>query len=83
MAAHGGGGDGPQDLPATWPFRAAFTLLIVALTWFCLGFAIEDLGNELEAHLTVFWVLLAIAGALMLLGAAYNLQLGRRRKRHG
>ena len=81
MAAHDG--SGPQDLPATWPFRAAFTLLIAALVWFCLGYAIEDLGNELEAHLTVFFVLLAAAGALMLLGAAYNLQLGRRRKRHG
>jgi hypothetical protein len=81
MAAHNG--DGPQDLPTTWPFRAAGTLLIAALIWFCLGFAIEDLGNELEAHLTVFWVLLAVAGAFVLLGAAYNLQLGRRRKRHG
>ena len=59
------------------------TLLIAALIWFCLGFAVEDLGNELEAHLTVFWVLIAIAGALVLLGAAYNIQLGRRRKRHG
>jgi hypothetical protein len=81
MAAHNG--DGPEDLPTTWPFRAAGTLLIAALIWFCLGFAIEDLGNELEAHLTVFWVLLAVAGAFVLLGAAYNLQLGRRRKRHG
>ncbi len=44
MAAHNG--DGPQDLPATWPFRAAGTLLIAALIWFCLGFAIEDIGND-------------------------------------
>ena len=81
MAAHNG--DGPQDLPATWPFRAAGTLLIAALIWFCLGFAIEDLGNELEAHLTVFWVLLAVAAGFVLIGAAYNIPLGRRRKRHG
>ena len=40
-------GDGPQDLPATWPFRAAGTLLIAALIWFCLGFAIEDLALTL------------------------------------
>lgn len=81
MAAHNG--DGPQDLPATWPFRAAGTLLVVALTWFCLGFAIEDLGNELEAHMPVFWILLAVGAAFVLAGAAYNLQLERRRKRHG
>ncbi len=76
-------GDQYKDLPATWPFRAAFTLLLLALTWFCLGFAIEDLGNELEAHLTVFWLLLAAGALVALLGAAYNIQLGRRRKRHG
>jgi thiosulfate reductase cytochrome b subunit len=76
-------GDGPQDLPATWPFRAAGTLLIAALTWFCLGFAIEDLGNELEAHMPVFWILLAVGLGFVLIGAAYNIQLERRRKRHG
>jgi p-aminobenzoyl-glutamate transporter AbgT len=81
LAAHDG--DGPKDLPATWPFRAAGTLLIAALAWFCLGFAIEDVGNELEAHLTVFWVLIAAVGVLVLGGAAYNIQLERRRKRHG
>jgi thiosulfate reductase cytochrome b subunit len=81
MAAHDG--DVYKDLPATWPFRTAFTLLIVALTWFCLGFAIEDLGDELEAHLTVFWILLAVGAGFALLGAAYNIHLGRRRKRHG
>jgi hypothetical protein len=81
MAAHNG--DGPQDLPATWPFRAAGTLLIVALAWFCLGFAIEDLGNHLDGHMPVFWALLAAGGVLVLIGAAYNLQLERRRKRHG
>lgn len=76
-------GDQYKDLPATWPFRAAGTLLIIALTWFCLGFAIEDLGDELEAHLTVFWLLLLAGAVLVVLGAAYNIQLGRRRKRHG
>jgi membrane protein DedA with SNARE-associated domain len=82
MAAHDGDGL-PKDLPATWPFRAAGTILIFALAWFCLGYAIEDVGNELEAHMPVFWILLAIGGALVLVGAAYNIQLERRRKRHG
>lgn len=81
MAAHNG--DGPQDLPSTWPFRAAGTLLIAALIWFCLGFAIEDLGNTLEAHLPIFWLLLLVAVALVLLGAAVNIQRERSRKRHG
>jgi peptidoglycan/LPS O-acetylase OafA/YrhL len=81
MAAHDG--DLPKDLPATWPFRAAGTVLIAALAWFCLGYAIEDLGNELEGHMPVFWILLAICGALVLVGAVYNIQLERRRKRHG
>jgi hypothetical protein len=29
----------------------------------------------------VFWILLAIGGALVLAGAAYNIRLERRRKR--
>jgi hypothetical protein len=31
-----------DGLPITWPFRAAGTLFLVALTWFCFGFAFED-----------------------------------------
>lgn len=81
MAAHDG--DAPQDLPSTWPFRAAFTLLIAALAWFCLGFAIEDIGNELNAHLTVFWLLILATVLLMVLGAAINISRERRRRRHG
>jgi hypothetical protein len=80
MAAHDG--DDPQDLPQTWPFRAAGLLLIAALAWFCLGFAIEDLGNELDAHLPVFWGLIVATGVLVLLGAAINIARERRRKRH-
>jgi YggT family protein len=50
--------EGPSDLPATWPFRAAGTLLVIALAWFCLGFAIKDQGEELGHHMQVFWLLL-------------------------
>jgi hypothetical protein len=80
LAAHN---DVPQDLPSTWPFRAAGTLLIAALIWFCLGFAIEDLGNTLDAHLPVFWLLLLGGVVLVLLGAAVNIQRERSRKRQG
>jgi hypothetical protein len=76
-------GDAPQDLPSTWPFRAAGTLLIAALAWFCLGFAVEDLGNELNGHMTVFWALIIAGAVLVLIGAAVNIQRERRRKQHG
>jgi hypothetical protein len=79
--AHNGGG--VQDLPATWPFRAAGTLVIAALTWFCLGFAIEDLGRELAAHMSVFWILLAAAAVLIIGGAAFNVARERRRTGRG
>lgn len=73
---------GPSDLPATWPFRAAGTLLIIALAWFCLGFAIKDQGEELAHHMAVFWLLL-LAGAIFVIGgAAFNINRERRRTRH-
>jgi hypothetical protein len=74
---------GPSDLPATWPFRAAGTLLIIALAWFCLGFAIKDQGEELKGHMPVFWVLLLLGVVLVIGGAAFNIQRERRRTRQG
>lgn len=38
MASH----SSDDGLPVTWPFRAAGTLVVLALTWFCFGFAFED-----------------------------------------
>lgn len=38
MASH----SSDDGLPITWPFRAAGTLVILALAWFCFGFAFED-----------------------------------------
>jgi hypothetical protein len=73
---------GPSDLPATWPFRAAGTLLIIALSWFCLGFAVKDMGEELEGHMAVFWLLLLAGLVLVIAGAAVNYQRERRRTRH-
>jgi hypothetical protein len=74
---------GPSDLPATWPFRAAGTLAILAMIWFCLGFAMEDVGGELKGHLPVFWLLLLGGLILVIGGAAFNVQRERRRTHQG
>lgn len=70
-----------EGLPATWPFRAAGTLLIVAFAWFCFGFAVEDMGDELSNHMPVFWVLLLVAAVLIVGGAALNVAQARGRRR--
>lgn len=72
---------GHQDLPATWPFRAAGTLLVVAMVWFCAGFAIKDTGDELSGHMPVFWLLILASAILIAGGAAFNIARERRRKR--
>jgi hypothetical protein len=70
-----------EDLPATWPFRAAGTVLIVALSWFCFGFAVHDVGGELANHMPVFWLLMLTTIVLVVGGALYNLGQARSRKR--
>lgn len=75
-------GSAYQDVPATWPFRAAGTLLIVALSWFCLGFALEDIGEELHGHMPVFWLLLLVGLLFVIGGTIYNTAKERRRQ-HG
>jgi peptidoglycan/LPS O-acetylase OafA/YrhL len=75
--------EGPSDLPATWPFRAAGTLVIIALAWFCLGFAIKDQGETLAHHMQVFWLLLLAGLILVIGGAAFNISRERRRTRQG
>jgi hypothetical protein len=70
-----------EGLPTTWPFRAAGTLMIVALSWFCFGFAVKDMGDELANHMPVFWLLLLASIVLVLGGAIYNLGHSRSRKR--
>lgn len=77
--AHSGAGH--QDLPATWPFRAAGTILILAMVWFCLGFALMDVGEELSNHLPVFWLLILASVVFVAGGAAFNIARERRRKR--
>ena len=78
--AHGGK-EYPKDLPATWPFRAAGTVFIVAFVWFCMGFAIKDTGDELENHMPVFWILMLIGVVLVVGGAVYNHNREHRRRR--
>lgn len=76
MAQHAHGG---QDLPATWPFRLAGTLLIGAMVWFSLHFAIKDVGEPPAAFGMVFWGLILVAVILCVAGALVN--MGRERKR--
>lgn len=70
-----------EGLPATWPFRVAGTVLIVAFSWFCFGFAVEDIGDELHNHLPVFWSLVLISLLFIVGGAVYNLGQSRSRRR--
>lgn len=75
------GGDRYKDLPATWPFRAAGTIFILAMVWFCLGFAIKDTGDELSGHMEIFRLLIAAGVVFVIGGAIFNIQRERRRKR--
>ncbi len=77
--AHNGAGH--QDLPATWPFRAAATILVFAMVWFTAGFAIKDTGETLANHLPVFWLMVLASVVLIAGGAAFNISRERRRKR--
>ena len=79
--AHSGAGH--QDLPATWPFRAAGTVLVFAMVWFCAGFAIKDTGEVLANHMPVFWLMILASIVLVAGGALANISRERRRKRTG
>jgi hypothetical protein len=68
-----------DDLPQVWPFTLAGLLIVVAIIWFCLGFAVHDAGQTLWAHYTVFWVCLLIALVLIIGGGIWNTLQSRRR----
>jgi len=72
----------PDDLPITWPFRFAALCLILALAYFCAGYAAEDLEYHLWGHLEVFEVLLLIGLASTVLGAAFNIYREQKRRKH-
>lgn len=73
--------DDERGLPATWPFTFAGLLLLLGLSWFCLGFAMEDLGEELAGHYPAFFTLVGTAVALILGGTVVNLTREHRRRR--
>jgi len=81
-----------RNLPQVWPFTLAGLLLMIALAWFCLGFAILDRKpidsnakvegpTKLVHHYTVFWGLIAATVALILFGIVLNM-IRRRRLEH-
>lgn len=73
-----------KDLPITWPFTFAGLLITLSLSWFCLGFAIRDLGDHLPAFYGVFFAGIVAAVVLVIGAAAYNLSNeAARRKRLG
>lgn len=77
--------DDNEGVPATWPFRAAGTVMIIATVWFTMGWSIRDLGPDkrLSGHLPVFWALVLLSVVLVIGGAVYNLAMSRRRTAHG
>lgn len=72
-----------EGLPATWPFRAAGTVMIATLVWFCLGMGLHDVGEELPNHMPVFYLGILATIVFVLGGAIYNSALERGRRQHG
>ncbi|MEW6581587.1 MAG: hypothetical protein AB1416_02350 [Actinomycetota bacterium] len=80
MAAHH---DDEKDLPAVWPFTLAGVLILAALSWFCAGFAIHDMGDELPAFYQVFFSLIAAGGVLIVGATILNLTAESARRKRG
>lgn len=77
MASHH---DDEKDLPHVWPFTFAGLLILAALSWFCAGFAVHDMGDELPSFYEIFFVLIGIAAAFIVGGAAVNITREQRRR---
>jgi hypothetical protein len=75
MAEH----DDDGTYPSTWPFRAAGTIVIAALSWFCLGFGLEDVDKHLPAFYEIFFAGLAVAAVLIVGGGLFNMRRERAR----
>lgn len=69
--------------PATWPFRAAGTLLIAAMVWFCLGMMLHDVGESLPNYMPIFYAILLAGVVFVIGGAAYNITRERSRVSRG
>lgn len=86
--AHGHN-ENERGLSITWPFTFAGLCLTLALSWFCLGFAIADrkpIGEaevegpiKLAGHYPVFWTLLLVGAISVAFGIAVNLTRERKR----
>lgn len=86
--AHGNH-DNEQNLSISWPFTFAGLCLLFALSWFCLGFAIEDRKlpepsvttgpTSLPAHYTAFWIALLIGAVSVIVGIVFNMTRNHRR----
>ncbi len=78
-SSHNGGS---YHLPITWPFRAAGTVMIATIVWFCTGWGIRDLGPEerLWNHMPIFWLGLLVTFALCVVGGVVNMAQARRRQ---
>ena len=76
MASH----DSEKDLPQTWPFTFGSLLVLVAMSWFCLGFAVGDVGDELPAFFEVFWSLIAAGVVIIAGGAVVNIRRDHARR---
>jgi len=74
--------DDERDLPHVWPFTLAGLLMIVALSWFCAGFALHDVGQDLPSFYKTFFTLIAVSFALIVGGATVNIAKEQRRRAH-
>lgn len=66
-------------LPQVWPFTLAGLFVLVGIVWFLLGFAVHDVGKDLPAHYSVWWVCVVAAVVLVIGGGLYNTVWSHRR----
>jgi hypothetical protein len=70
----------PKDLPKTWPFTIGGFLILFSMIWFCAGFALKDVGEELPSHMGIFYGLIVVGVVIMLVGAVFNITNERKRR---
>ena len=74
--------DDIEQLPITWPFRAAGAVMIFATFWFCMGWAIQGQNDKykLSGQMPIFWVAIYLTIALVVFGAVLNFYRERKRR---
>jgi hypothetical protein len=78
-----------RPLAISWPFTFAGLCLTIALSWFCLGFALGDRKPvagakvegpiELAGHYKGFWLLLILGAISIAFGIIVNMTRDRQR----